>query len=159
MLKLFRYLEEYRAVSVGSLYTFSLMCPWDVTEGGSIVPTRTPHQRGISISNREDALQVLAELNMKIPTYYHFHDFDTTTRLTLKLVEDWHIDGVMIHFNRGCEAGGLGVMETRRALLQAGVPVMTFEGSVADKRDLDEARITSRVDSFMESMGLKQIHQ
>jgi len=159
MLKLFRYLEEYGAVSVGSLYTFGLMCPWDVTKDGSIVPTRTPQQRGISIRNREEALQVLAELNMKIPTYYHFHDFDMTTRLTLKVVEDWHVDGVMIHFNRGCEAGGLGVMETRRALLQAGIPVMTFEGSVADERDLDEAQISNRVDSFMESLELKQLHQ
>ena len=28
---------------------------------------------------------------------------------------------------------------------------------MADERDLDEARITSRVDSFMESLGLKQL--
>ena len=158
MLRLFRYLEEYGAVSVGSLYTFGLAVPWDVTEDWSIVPTRTPQQQGISIRNREEALQVLAELNMKIPTYYHFHDFDMATRLTLKVVEDWHIDGVMIHLNRGCEAGGLGLMDARRALLQAGIPVMTFEGSVADERDLDETRTWNRVDSFMESLGLKQLH-
>ena len=76
----------------------------------------------------------------------------------LKVVKDWHIDGVTIHFNRGCEAGGLGVMDTRRALLQTGIPVMTFEGSGADERDLDEARIISRVDSFMESLDLKHLH-
>ena len=157
MLKLFRYLEEYGAVSIGSLYTFGLMCPWDVTEDSSIVPTRTPQQRGISIRNREEALQVLAELNMKRPGRYQYHDLDMTSRLTLKVVEDWHVDGVMMHLNRGCELFCLGVMETRRALLQAGVPVMTYEGSSADERDLDEARISNRVDSFMESLGLKQV--
>jgi benzoyl-CoA reductase subunit B len=77
----------------------------------------------------------------------------------LKLVEDWHIDGVMMHLNRGCELFCLGVMETRRTLLQAGVPVMTYEGSSADERDLDEAQISNRVDSFMESLELKQLHQ
>jgi len=158
MLKLFRYLEEYGAVSVGSLYTFGLMCPWDVTEDWSIVPTRTPQQRGISISNREEALQVLAELNMKRPGIYQYHDLDVTNRLMLKLVEDWHVDGVMMHLNRGCELFCLGVMETRRALLQAGIPVMTYEGSSADERDLDEARISNRVDSFMESLELKLLH-
>ena len=158
MLKLFRYLEQYGAVSIGSLYTFGLMVPWDVTEDWSIVPTRTPQERGISIRNREEALQVLAELNMKIPTYYEFYDFDMKSRLTVKVVKDWHVHGVMMHLNRGCEAGCLGVMETRRALLQAHIPVMTYEGSVADERDLDEARILNRVDSFMESLGLKQLH-
>jgi len=64
-----------------------------------------------------------------------------------------------MHLNRGCELFCLGVMETRRALLQAGVPVMTYEGSSADERDLDEARISNRVDSFMESLELKQLHQ
>jgi benzoyl-CoA reductase subunit B len=159
MLKLFRYLEEYGAVSVGSLYTFGLMCPWDVTEDWSLVPTRTPKQRGIIISNREEALQVLAELNMKNPNKYQYYDLDVTNRLMLKLVEDWHIDGVMMHLNRGCELFCLGVMETRRTLLQAGVPVMTYEGSSADERDLDEAQISNRVDSFMESLELKQLHQ
>ena len=157
MLKLFRYLEEYGAVSVGSLYTFGLMCPWDVTEDWSIVPTRTPQQRGISIRNREEALQVLAELNMKRPGRYQYHDLDVTNRLMLKVVEDWHIDGVMMHLNRGCELFCLGVMETRRALLQAGIPVMTYEGSSADERDLDEARIFNRADSFIESLGLKHL--
>jgi benzoyl-CoA reductase subunit B len=157
LLKLFRYMEEYGAVSVGSLYTFGLMCPWDITEDWSIVPTRTLHQRGISISNREEALQVLAELNMKNPNKYHSHDFGIMGRLNLKVVEDWHIDGVMMHLNRGCILFGLGVLETRRALLQAGIPVMTYEGSSADERDLDESRISNRVDSFMESMGLKQL--
>jgi len=32
------------------------------------------------------------------------------------------------------------------------------KGSSADERDLDEARIFNRADSFMESLGLKQLH-
>lgn len=157
MLELFRYVQKYSAVSVGSMYTFGLAVPWEIGEDWSLSPTTPPEQRGVSITNRNEALHLLAELNMKIPTYYHFHDFEYATRIAVKMVQDWHVDGVMIHVNRGCAASGLGLMHTRRALLDAGVPVMTFEGSVADERDLDEARIRSRVDSFMESMGLETL--
>ena len=35
--------------------------------------------------------------------------------------------------------------------------LMTYEGSSADERDLDEARIFNRADSFIESLGLKHL--
>ena len=100
---------------------------------------------------------MLAKLNMKIPTYYSFHDFDLSNRMMLKFVKDWHVDGVLMHLNRGCEAGCMGVLETRHELMEAGIPVMPYEGSVADERELDEGRILNRVDIFLESLGLKKL--
>jgi benzoyl-CoA reductase subunit B len=157
MLKVWRYIEQYGAVSVGSLYTFALSTPWDITEDGSLLPVQSLEDRGIHIRDREDALHVLAELNMKIPTYYGFHDFDFSNRIMIKFVDDWHVDGVMMHLNRGCEAGGLGFLEGRRKLLDAGIPVMSYEGSVADDKELDEAGILNRLDIFLESLGLKKL--
>jgi len=158
LLKLFRYIEQYGAVSVGSLYTFGLTVPWDVAEDGTLTPIKSPEDRGISIRNREEALELLADLNMKIPTFYLFHDLELNDRMNVKFVKDWHVDGVLMHLNRGCEAGCMGILETRNQLLKAGIPVMPFEGSVADERELDEARILNRVDIFLESLGLKKRH-
>jgi len=157
LLKLFRYVELYGAVSIGSLYTFALTIPWEVDEDGTITPIKSPDDLGIRIRNREEALEVLAKLNMKIPTYYAFHDFDLSNRMMLKFVKDWHVDGVLMHLNRGCEAGCMGVLETRHELIEAGVPVMPYEGSVADERELDEGRILNRVDIFLESLDLKKL--
>lgn len=157
LLKIFRYVEQYGAVSIGSLYTYGLSIPWEVAEDGTMTPVKSPDDLGIQIRSREEALEELAKLNMKIPTYYLFHDFDFCDRAMLKFVRDWHVNGVLMHLNHGCEAGCMGVLETRSKLIEAGVPVMPYEGSVADERELDEGRILNRLDIFLESFGLKKL--
>ena len=157
LLKIFRYVEQYGALSIGSLYTFGLTVPWEVAEDGNMTPVKSPDDLGIQIRSREEALEELAKLNMKIPTYYLFHDFDFCDRAMLKFVKDWHVNGVLMHLNHGCEAGCMGVLETRSKLVEAGVPVMPYEGSVADERELDEGQILNRVDIFLESLGLKKL--
>ena len=157
LLKLFRYIEQYGAVSIGSLYTFGLSIPWDVAEDGTMTPIKSPDDLGIQIRNREEALKVLADLYARIPTCYLFHDFDLSSSMYVKLVEDWHVDGVMMHLNRGCAAYGLGILEARRRMIEAGIPVVSYEGSVADERELDEARIMNRINIFLESLGLRKM--
>ena len=74
-----------------------------------------------------------------------------------RIVREWKVDGVMLHLNRGCEGLTCGIMENRLSLLEMGVPVMTFEGNMGDEREFDEARTRSRIDSFMETLGLKKV--
>ena len=50
----------------------------------------------------------------------------------------------------------LGIAENRLALQAAGIPVMTFEGNMGDEREFDEARIVSRIDAFMETLGVRK---
>ena len=61
-------------------------------------------------------------------------------------------DGVLIHLNRGCEGFACGQMDCRLALIEAGIPTMTFEGNMADKREFDEAQTQKRIDAFMEAV-------
>lgn len=158
LLKIFRYFEQYGALSIGSLYTYALTTPWEVDQNGSMTPVALPEESGLKLNNREEALHAYADLYMKVPTFYLFHDIEFRSRMELQLVRDWNVNGVVMHMNRGCEAGCLGILETRAMLVAAGVPVMLFEGSVADERELDEGRIINRIDSFMETLGLtKQV--
>jgi len=60
-----------------------------------------------------------------------------------------------LHYNRGCEGLTLGVAENRMALADAGIPVTSYEGNMGDEREFDLANTKDRIDSFMESMGLK----
>ncbi|MEE8473665.1 MAG: 2-hydroxyacyl-CoA dehydratase family protein, partial [Dehalococcoidia bacterium] len=75
----------------------------------------------------------------------------------VKLVRQWHVDGMVFHLNRGCEALALGQMENRLHLLKEGLPVMSYEGNTGDKREFDEAEVVDRVEAFMESLGLSKI--
>ena len=67
------------------------------------------------------------------------------------------MDGVMLHYNRGCEGLTLGIAENRLDLIKAGFPVMTFEGNMGDEREFDEQMVLSRIDAFLENLNLKKI--
>jgi len=155
-LKIFRYLEEYGAVSIGSLYTFGLEGTWETKPDGTWGPRTTPMQQGIDITTRDQALRLYADWNLSKPLWQQFFDPSVKTDMMKTIVRQWDVDGVMIHLNRGCEGLSMGVMENRLGLAQAGIPVMTYEGNMGDDREFDHGRVQNRVDSFMETLGLKR---
>ena len=154
-LKIFRYLEKFGAVSVGSLYTFGLIGIWETKPDGSWGPKTTPMQMGEKIASRDQALRVLADWNLSKPEWQHFYDPNLKTEMMLQIVKQWQLDGVMLHLNRGCEGLSCGIMENRLGIAKAGVPVMTFEGNMGDEREFDEKRVVERIDSFMETLGVE----
>ena len=155
-LKVFRYLEEYGAVSIGSLYTFGLEGIWETKPDGSWGPRTLPWEKGIEMNTREQAMRLYADWNLSKPQWQHFYDPRLKTEMMKTIVKEWQVDGVMLHLNRGCEGLSLGIMENRLGLAASGIPVMTFEGNMGDEREFDLGRTQNRVDSFMETLGLKR---
>jgi len=72
----------------------------------------------------------------------------------LQLMRQWRAQGMVMHLNRGCRGTSLAQLEGRLSLMEAGIPVMTYEGNMADAREFDEAQTVDRMESFMESLGL-----
>ncbi len=153
-LKIFRYLEDFGAVSVGSLYTFGLIGIWEDKPDGSWGPRTTPMEKGIKITNRDQALRLLADWNLSKPEWQHFYSPHLKSQMMIRIAKEWKLNGIMLHYNRGCEGLSLGIAENRLALIEAGYPVMTFEGNMGDEREFDESQARSRIDSFMETLGL-----
>jgi benzoyl-CoA reductase subunit B len=156
-LKVFRYLEKFGCVSVGSLYTFALIGMWEDKEDGTWGPRTTPEQRGIEITDRDQALRILAEWNLSKPEWQHFYSPKLKTDMMARIAKEWGLNGVILHYNRGCEGLSLGIAENRLGLVKTGIPVMTFEGNMGDEREFDEGRTMGRIDAFMETLGLSQI--
>ncbi len=155
-LSLFRYLEQFGAVSVGSLYTFGLIGMWEDKPDGSWGPRTTPLEQGIEIKDRDHALRVLAEWNLHKPEWQHFYSPHLKTDMMVRIAKEWSLDGILLHYNRGCEGLSVGIAENRLGLLEAGFPVMTFEGNMGDEREFDMARTKARIDTFMETLGLSK---
>ena len=155
-LKIFRYLETFGAVSIGSLYTFALEGIWEVKEDGTWGGRTLPWNKGIEMNDRQTALRLYAAWNLSKPQGQHFYDPRLKTEMMLRSVKEWQVDGVMLHLNRGCEGLSLGIMENRMGIAQAGVPIMTYEGNMGDEREFDEVRTQARVDAFMEQLGLRR---
>ncbi len=156
-LKVFRYLQTFGALSVGSLYTFGLIGNWEVKPDGTWGPRTTPMELGVEIDSRDKALEVLAEWTLSRPEWQHFYDHTLKTEMMLRIIREWKVDGVMLHLNRGCEGLSCGIMENRLGIAKAGIPVMTFEGNMGDEREFDPARTTARIDSFMETLNLQPL--
>lgn len=157
-LRVFRYLERYGAVSVGSLYTFGLGGIWEVKEDGAWGPRTTPMEKGVEIKTREQALWVNAEWNLSKPEWQHFYHPRYKTEMMARIAREWNLNGIMLHYNRGCEGLSLGIAENRLGLLKEGFPVMTFEGNMGDEREFDEVSTMARIDTFMESMDFKKLY-
>jgi benzoyl-CoA reductase subunit B len=157
LLNIWRYLEKYGVVCVGSIYTFALIGMIEEDEEGVIRAAKTPEEKGIQIRNREEALHVYADWSIRRPIYMEFYHSKLKSDLMIKMVKQWDCKGVIMHLNRGCEGTAIGQMENRIALREAGIPVMIYEANMGDDRECDEGRIFARIDSFMESLGLHKI--
>jgi benzoyl-CoA reductase subunit B len=158
-LQVFRYMEkEYGAVSVGSWYTFGLMGAFDEEADGTVVPYRTPQDRGLQLSTREEALRAYADYRLRNWGWRIFQSVDERLRITNQLVDQWKVDALISHLNKGCEGTSIGILEARLDLLKKNVPVMTFEGNMADTRDFDLERTLARIDTFLDGLGLEKLN-
>jgi benzoyl-CoA reductase subunit B len=86
-----------------------------------------------------------------------FFSADIKNQQTLQLVDQWYAQGVVMHLNRGCKGTGGYLMESRLALSNKGIPVVTYEGNSGDSRDFDETQVVDNLESFLESQGLDKI--
>ncbi|MFQ5826612.1 MAG: 2-hydroxyacyl-CoA dehydratase subunit D, partial [Dehalococcoidia bacterium] len=152
-LELFRLLERYGAVCVGSLYmaTFGAFVADDE---GKWSPTLTPRDQGLELKTREDAVRFFARWLMDSPTLDMWSLAGNRSGRTLQMMRQWRAQGMVMHLNRGCKGTSLAQLEGRLALQEAGIPVLTYEGNMADPREFDEAQTVDRLESFMESLGL-----
>lgn len=155
-LNMYRYLEKYGAVSVGSLYVFGLEGIWEDKPDGSWGPRTTPQQLGIKFKSREEAVRFYADWNLSKPQWQHFYSPKLKADMIKRIYKEWKLNGVILHYNRGCEGLTVGIAEVRLALIKDGIPVMTYEGNMGDEREFDEAKTYARIDAFMESLGLKK---
>ncbi|UCH00812.1 MAG: benzoyl-CoA reductase, bzd-type, subunit O [Deltaproteobacteria bacterium] len=153
-LKIYRYLEAWGAVSIGSLYTFGLEGMWLYDEGeNDLRPRPMPTERPRS---REEACMMLADWHLSKPEYQHFYSPEYKTKMMDAIAKRWMCDGIIMHYNRGCEGLSVGIAENRLGLLKRGNKVMTYEGNMGDEREFDLTATETRFDIFLEGLGLKR---
>jgi benzoyl-CoA reductase subunit B len=86
----------------------------------------------------------------------HFYHPECKTKMMASIGKNWKVDGIILHYNRGCEGLSVGIVENRLGLLDRGFKVMTYEGNMGDEREFGEKATENRIDIFLESLGLKK---
>ena len=157
-LQIWRYLQkEYGVVSIGSVYTFGLQTQWDIDEEGNIIPAKTLKDKGIEVRTREEALRHYAEFKLKNWVVVGIVSQSAQAKMCLRIMKQWKVDAMFMHLNRGSEGSCLGQTETRLDLLKENIPVVTFEGNMADHREFDLPRTLARLDAFFEGLGVERL--
>jgi benzoyl-CoA reductase subunit B len=153
-LSIYRYLETWGVVSVGSLYTFGLEGMWLYDkETKDFVPRPLPEEKP---QNREEACMMLADWHLSKPEYQHYYSPEYKTMMMDAIARNWKLNGIILHYNRGCEGLSVGIAENRLGLLERGWKVMTYEGNMGDEREFDIGSVQNRFDIFLESLGLSK---
>jgi len=155
-LKIFREMEKYGAVSLGSLYTFGLIGTWEYRRDGTWAPKPLPPKKP---KTREEALWAMVKWTLNKPEWAHFYQPELKTKMMTSIVKQWNVDAVLLHYNRGCEGLSLHIAENRLGLLEAGIPVFPFEGNMGDEREFDFTGTMARLAAFFESMSLKKLKE
>jgi benzoyl-CoA reductase subunit B len=159
-LSLWRYMEkEYGIVSIGSPYAIALVGVWKLDDEGNFVPVPTPEEAGMKITNREEAVRALAwyKSHFNLESIYCHTGGRVEHEIAKSVARQWKADAGILHLNRGCILQALGGVESRRALIEAGIPAMNYEGNDADPRDLNLALTRRQIDMFLESLGVKKL--
>ncbi|UCD97346.1 MAG: benzoyl-CoA reductase, bzd-type, subunit O [Candidatus Bathyarchaeota archaeon] len=153
-LKIFRAMENYGVVSLGSLYSFGLIGMWEYQPDGKWIPKPLPSSKP---ATREEALRAIVEWTLNRPEWAHFYRPELKTQMMKSIVQQWKANAVLLHYNRGCEGLSVHIAENRLGLLKDGIQVFSFEGNMGDEREFDYPGTMARVTAFFESMGLEKL--
>ncbi len=153
-LSVFREMEKFGVVSVGSLYTFGLIGMWEYKPDGTWAPKQPPPRPP---KDRDEALKWIVEWTLYRPEWAHFYKPELKTKMIASIYRQWKLNAVLLHYNRGCEGLSCGIALNRLGLVEQGIPVFPFEGNMGDEREFDYAGTLARLTAFFESMGLKKI--
>lgn len=79
-------------------------------------------------------------------------DIEQRVQLTLDIVQDYRVDGVILAYNPSCRLMYILQPELKNALDQHGIPNLGIECDMADERTYSEGQIKTRLDAFIERM-------
>ena len=123
------------------------------SQGGLVVADRvcTGSIPGLlAIDENKEPLVALAEHTMAKTDCPRMMDFEGRLKRTLKTVEAYHIDGIIIETVKFCDTWSLEAAELVKRLREKGIPVLRLE---REYRLSNEGQIKTRVQAFLESMG------
>ena len=74
------------------------------------------------------------------------------SKLLEELVDDFSLNGAVMHLTRSCRAVSFGEVHTKNRLANIGVPSLIFESDMADPRLWSDAQIKTRLHAFLETL-------
>ncbi len=160
-LRYYRYMEEYGAVCLGTMYQF---VDWQEQPDGTWIRPKTAIELGVPLNTREDLIRY--QLGMmgggsgSRGGAGHGPVHEQYIERLLKYFYAYRCDGVVLPLQRTGIGCVFNMRELAVRLEELGIPFMHYETSHPGNRtDLDENRMLDQLDTFMELQGLKRLEE
>jgi len=73
----------------------------------------------------------------------------------VQMIEDYHLDGVILHSDRSCKPYSIGQMDQRDRLINDfDTPALLLEADHSDPRSFSEEQASNRLEAFVEMLGV-----
>jgi len=72
-----------------------------------------------------------------------------------RMIQDFHLDGAILHSDRSCKPYSIGQMDQRDRLIhECGIPALLLDADHNDPRVYSEEQVANRLDAFIEMLGV-----
>ena len=133
-LKYFSKLEKYGAIIVYEPYTYAFSKYMNPNVTKEMV-LNTP-------------IEAMSELMM---SFWYVYDLETRIKKFAETVEEWKIDGVLLHENMSCRPNSCGLYDLKKHLMEDyDIPCLIINADMNDPRKLNEIQVTNQIESFIE---------
>jgi len=133
-LKYFGMLERYGAIIVYEPYTYAFSKYMNPKVTKEMVFSKP--------------IEAMAELML---SFWYIYDLQTRIKKFAETVEEWKIDGVILHENLSCRPNSCGLYDLKRHLMDDfDIPCLIISSDMNDPRKFNELQVTNQIESFIE---------
>jgi benzoyl-CoA reductase/2-hydroxyglutaryl-CoA dehydratase subunit BcrC/BadD/HgdB len=101
-------------------------------------------------------IEAMSELML---SFWYIYDLDTRIKKFKETVDEWKIDGVVLHNNLSCRPNSCGMYDLKRHLQEDyDIPCLIITGDMNDPRKFNEVQITNQIESFIEILEQKKVN-
>lgn len=149
--------EKYRLLYEGIPFWYRMRFMYDLAKYGAAV-VYEPYTYSFAPKKNfgldyDSALREIARLMMDLPYSYNL---EKRIEYFLDVIEEYRIDGVILHENLSCRPSSTGMMDLKNAIQErSGTPVLILTCDMNDPRAYAEEQVANRLDSFFELLDAR----
>ena len=139
-LKFFSKLEQWNSIIVYEPYTYAFSKYMNPNVTKEMVLAKP--------------IEAMSELMM---SFWYVYDLETRIKKFAETVEEWKIDGVLLHENLSCRPNSCGLYDLKKHLMDDfDIPCLVITADMNDPRKLNEVQVTNQIESFIEILRKKK---
>jgi len=141
-LKFFGKLERWNSIIVYEPYTYAFS------------KYMNPNVTKEMVLNKP--IEAMSELMM---SFWYVYDLETRIKKFAETVEEWKIDGVLLHENMSCRPNSCGLYDLKKHLMEDyDIPCLIINADMNDPRKLNEVQVSNQIESFIEILRQRKKH-